>query len=35
MLDLFQKLEKLEYDGLAFLKELTHFRTRRLKMLEF
>ena len=35
MMDLFQKQEKLKYDGLAFLKELTYFKTRRLKMLEF
>ena len=32
---LFQKQEKLKYVGLAFLKELTNFKTHRLKMLEF
>ena len=35
MMDLFQKQEKLKYDGLAFLTELTYFKTHRLKMLEF
>ena len=35
MMDLFQKQEKLKYDGLAFLKELTCFKIHRLKMLEF
>ena len=34
-MDLFQKQEKLKYDGLAILKELTYFKTHRLKILEF
>ena len=34
VMDLFQKQEKLKYDGLEFLRGLTYFKTHRLKMLE-
>ena len=34
-MDLFQKQEKLIYVGLAILKEVTYFKTQRLKILEF
>ena len=34
-MDLFQKQEKLKYDESAILKELTYFKTHRLKILEF
>ena len=33
-MDLFQKQEKLKYDGLESLRGLTYFKTHRLKMLE-